>query len=77
MRDVTESVTLGQAIYEFLLTRPMRDVTKEGLIHLSNLGFLLTRPMRDVTELMSAGTGEQYISTHTSHAGRDRYILYF
>ena len=60
--------------YIFLLTRPSRDVTaeveKEGI----QIRFLLTRPSRDVTISVSHCQLHCPISTHTSLAGRDRYI---
>ena len=38
--------------------------------------FLLTRPSRDVTVLENNGTMANYISTHTSLAGRDQLKTY-
>lgn len=38
--------------------------------------FLLTRPSRDVTEDAIRNARLFLISTHTSLAGRDRYILF-
>lgn len=38
--------------------------------------FLLTRPSRDVTVTFENFDVNTYISTHTSLAGRDRYILF-
>ena len=37
----------------------------------TNWWFLLTRPIRDVTVLWMMVTADEYVSTHTPHAGRD------
>ena len=75
MRDVTTCSVKGPDTYRFLLTRPMRDVTASQNTRKGRTIFLLTRPMRDVTGSEIRGTSNFQISTHTSHAGRDRYIL--
>ena len=59
---------------EFLLTRPSRDVTRLLLRFPLPVLFLLTRPSRDVTRFMERLGQKNIISTHTSLAGRDRYI---
>ena len=71
MREVTSSVCLRRFHPGFLLTRPMRDVTLFPFIRQFMFVFLLTRPMRDVTSIATQGIRAYYISTHTSHAGRD------
>ena len=53
----------------------MRDVTQANWIWNKRGEFLLTRPMRDVTIPPSPLSALPIpISTHTSHAGRDRNI---
>ena len=55
----------------------MRDVTPSGIPNISIAKFLLTRPMRDVTVIIDGKEVTAKVSTHTPHAGRDRYILCF
>ena len=75
-RDVTTSARDRITFSPFLLTRPSRDVTRMRTLNANQQRFLLTRPSRDVTNAEALHFAALPISTHTSLAGRDRYILY-
>ena len=70
-RDVTTQYLFLAIFRKFLLTRPSRDVTFTCECLNITCGFLLTRPSRDVTNSGYLDTLDEYISTHTSLAGRD------